>query len=69
MDEKGLTVKGLIGNVIRNLGGITGIPVAMANDVARPIWEAIEDLKVAMDHLIDEEPDKAPEEVTEDVQS
>ena len=64
--EQQITVKELIESVIARLGNITGIPVSMANDVARPIWEAIEDLKIAAAHIVDSEPEKA-EEVKEDV--
>ena len=64
--EQQITVKELIESVIARLGNITGIPVSMANDVARPIWEAIEDLKIAAAHIVDAKPEEA-EEVKENV--
>lgn len=57
-----MTVKDVLKRVIANLGRIR-IPATLANDVARPIWEALQDLNDCVNAL--DEPEKA-EEVKED---
>lgn len=57
-----MTVQEVIRRAIAKLGRIL-VPAAMANDVARPIWEAIQDLNDCVNAL--DEPEKA-EEVKED---
>lgn len=57
-----MTVQEVIRRAIAKLGRIL-VPAAMANDVARPIWEAIQDLNDCVKAL--SEPEQ-PEEVKED---
>ena len=66
-----ITVKELLERVAAKLEAIQ-IPVVMANNIARPIWEAIQDIRRCAEACAEapqDGPDKAPEEVTEDVQS
>ena len=60
--EVKVTAKELLELTIKELEGIT-VPVSMANDVARPIWNAVQNLRQVADAL--QEPEK-PEEVKED---
>ena len=57
-----VTAKELLEMTIRELESIT-VPVSMANDVARPIWNAVQNLRQIAEAFPE---DKQPEEVKED---
>ena len=62
-----ITVKELLERVANKLESIQ-VPVVMANDIARPIWEAIQDIRRCADACAEPEapqiePDKASGEV------
>ena len=60
---KTVTVKEYLETVADNLGRIS-VPVELANDIARPIWEAVQDIRKCTAAMRD--PDEVPEEEKKD---
>ena len=59
-----ITVKELLQETADSLDAIQ-VPVSMANEIARPIWQAVQSIRKCIDALNEQKP--AEGEVTEDV--
>lgn len=57
-----VTTKELLQIAAERLEGITGIPVSMANDVARPIWESVQEIRAVINAMPDPEPEASEAE-------
>ena len=65
MEEKiTISTNELMKMAVNELEGIR-VPVALADEIARPIYQAVLKLKMIMDVLIQDPPEPAEEEVTE----
>ena len=58
---KTMTIKELLELTAGQLEGISGIPISLANDVSRPIWEAVQNIRECI-NAMNREPEQ-PEEV------
>lgn len=64
MEENGtMTIRDLLELTMKELEGIN-VPILYADTIARPLWNATQNLKTCIEAI----PDRPPEEVTEDVQ-